>query len=185
MEKSCCGTGKIEGDDTLERKYLLVGIGIVIVIMAIVGGSYAYQNYKTSQIQTLLNQSYQYTLTAATLANKTVDMALNKNYSGAISLAQQTQNEVNKSIDLDNQALQYADGAYKDYIVYDLMKLEKNYAMEDANIALYKSEQLNDVNAEYYANIDIARAENDAYDYKNKRNEIVTANPSLFTFLNL
>ena len=168
----------------MERKYLFAGIGVGILIIAIVGGSYAYQNYKTSQIQTLLNQSQQHTLAAATLANKTVDTALNKNYSGAIALAQQTQKEANKSIELDNQALQYADGAYKDYIVYDIMKLKKNYAMEDANIALYKAEQSNDVNAEYYANLEGTRAQNDAYDYKNKRNEIVTANPSLFEFLN-
>ena len=168
----------------MERKYLLSGIGIAIIIMAIIGGSYAYSNYKTSQIQSLLNQSNQHTLTAASIANKTVDTALNKNYSGAIYLAQQTQKEVNISIDLDNQALQYADGAYKDYIVYDLMKLKNNYAMEDSNIELYKAEQLNDVNAEYYANLDINRNQNDAYDYKNKRNEIVTANQSLFKFLN-
>ncbi|MGB9979370.1 hypothetical protein [Methanobacterium sp.] len=168
----------------MERKYLLAGIGIAIIVIAIVGGSYAYQNYKTSQIQNLLNQSQQHTLIAATLANKTVEAALNKNYTGAIYLAQQTQKEVNKSIDLDNQALQYADGAYKDYIVYDIMKLKKNYAMEDANIELYKAEQVNDVNAEYYANMEIIRTQNDAYDYRNKRNEIVTANPSLFAFLN-
>lgn len=168
----------------LEKKYLYLSVGIVILIVVIIGASYGYQTYKTSQIQSLLNQSNQHTLNAATLANKTVDTALNKNYSGAIYLAQQTQKEVNVSINLDNQALQYADGAYKDYIVYDLMKLKKNYAMEDSNIALYKAEQVNDANAEYYANLDITRNENEAYDYKDKKNEIATANPSLFTFLN-
>ena len=169
----------------LERKYLFAGIGIAIVIVAILGGSYAYQSYKTSQVQNLLNQSYQNTLTAATLANKTVDTALAKNYSEAINLAQQTQKEINASIDLDNQALQYADGAYKEYITYDLMKLKKNYAMEDANIELYKAKQANDGNAAYYANLNIIRNENAAYDYRDKRNEVATANPSLFPFLNI
>jgi len=166
----------------MERKYLFLIIGVLVVVVAI-GSYYEYQNYRISQIQSFLKESAQHTNIAATYANQTVSTALKKDYNGAISLAQKTQEELNNSIELDNQALQYADGPYKEYIVYDIMKMNKNYAMEDSNIRLYQAEQKNDVNGEYYANIEIKQNENDAYDYKNKRNEIVVADPSLFGFL--
>lgn len=168
----------------MERKYLLAGISIAILIIVIIGGSYAYQNYKTSQIQNLLKESAQHDTIALNYSNQASTLADKKKYADAISADQNAINEWNKAIELDNNALNYADGIYKDYIANDIMRMEKDIDLTNDYIkALDYTKR-----GVTYNSWDLVAEENaysaDARDYRNEMDKIRTANPDMFLFYN-
>jgi len=165
----------------LERKYLLAGIGIAIIIIAVIGGSYAYQNYKTSQIQTLIKESAQHNNSCLNYSNQSITYAQKKDYKNAIIYAKKAQDEANKAIDLDNQAMQYADGIYKDFLTNDIMRLKMDIKMDDYNIQAYKSNNINDLMS---LSAIINQYSDKAHDYRDKMDELMVANPTMFSFLN-
>jgi hypothetical protein len=168
----------------LERKYLFTSIGIAILIVIIISGSYGYQNYKTSQIQSLIKESVQHDNTALNYSNQATIFANKKEYTNAITADQNAIIEWNKAVELDNNALNYADGVYKEYIANDLMRISKDIGLTNDYIKAldYTKRGIT------YNSWDLVAEENtysaDARNYRNEMDKIRTANPDMFSFLN-
>ena len=172
----------------MNQKYKILTVVIVIVIA--LAGYYGYEQYNLSNTQGYLQTSLTHKTTANDYSNQ-ANVYENKNdYANAVIMRQKSSNEIFKALESDNNALVHANGVYKDYINNDILLLQTTSKLLDFQIYL-DQEKNNDLNqgqekvkpADLYPHIN--QLKDDISVYTNNENEIISANPDKFKFVNL
>lgn len=168
----------------MDKKYLFPIVGAVIIIIAVIGGFYIYQSYKVSTVQTLLKESAQHNTVAMNDFGFMKNSSSSTSYATGIKYAQNTLNELNNTLKLDTEASKYADGPYKDYTTYDIMRVQTDIDQCELYIEALQSAEKNNLSGILSITNQVKQDSDTSQNYKNKRDEVVAANPETFTFLN-
>ena len=168
-------------------KYKILILLVIILIVGIVG-YYTYEEYNVSKTQIYLSASLQQKNTANDYLNQANAYENNNDYTNAIIMLQKSTDEISKALENDNNALSYSNGVYKDYLNNDILLLQTISKLIEYKAYLdhyYK----NDLNPSQETvnpstlNPYITNLENDISKYKDKENQIISANPDKFRFL--
>ena len=104
------------------NKIVLGAIIVVLIVIAGIGANYAYGNYKTSQMDKYAKESNVYADQTEMYINGTEKCANNFDLPDALIDINQAQINLNQSINLTQQAYNYADGPYKDLFAVEIQK---------------------------------------------------------------
>lgn len=162
---------------------------LIIVIAVLVVGYVAYEEYNFLKMQDYLKTSSQHQKVADDYIKQADAFSKNNDYANAISMLKKGKDEISKAQDNDNNALPYANGVYKNYTDNDILLLQAISQLIDFDIYIYqvKSNTLNP--GQEYVQPDIIvryidKSKSVISDYMNKEQEIISANPDKFKFLN-
>ncbi|HTX61006.1 MAG TPA: hypothetical protein VMC48_01745 [Methanobacterium sp.] len=106
---------------------------ILAVILVGVVGYFAYTQYNISKTQEYLSSSQEIKNNATNYFNQASNYEKSGDYSNAILNYQKCSDEINQALYTDKQALNYANGVYREYLDIDIQLLEKT-----ANLLDYK-----------------------------------------------
>ena len=161
------------------NKIVLIAIVAVIIVIVGIGGSYAYGNYKMSQMDKYMKQSDMYADQADAEWNQTFNLLNQNDGAAALTECQQAAWDTNQSIQLLENASNYADGPYKDLLNNAYTKREAWLSAENAQITAIQNLQfLNVAGADQALQIrDTKLAE--ATDYQKQENSIIAQNPGM------
>lgn len=161
----------------MDKKYLFPIAGAIIIIIAIIGGFYVYQSYKVSTVQTLLKESEQHTDIAQH------DLSSNNKLPNSTQI-QNALVEINNSIILDEAASKYADQPYKDFITYDLMRLQTDMKLGELYLQYLQYMKSGNYGSVLSLTDEEKQYTNTIQTYKDKENELIDANLGNLGFLN-
>lgn len=169
----------------MKKSHLIL---IVILVLAALGGYYAYIQYNTSKTQELIKTSHEIKINATTYFDQAEDYEKNGDYENAISMYQKSDKEVKKALSIDNNALAYAGGVYHEYLDKDVQLLEKTSQLIEYKIYLnqYHNNSLNPGQEKVppsMLNPYIDKFTADVASLKAEKNQIIKNNPDSFTFL--
>lgn len=157
---------------------------VVIIVASGFLGYIDYSIYSEKQMQTYMIQSMKHNNTALSLNTTYSNYVKNSDYDNAIRTTNTMINEYQLALDNDNNAMKYASGVYKDYLTYDIMRLNNNIKLANTQLQALNYAKNNDL-AGVLSLVDTVKQLSDkALDYRNKEDEILTANPDKFKFLN-
>jgi hypothetical protein len=163
---------------------MIVIVAVFIVSIGI-GSYYAYGAYKDNKTKEYMILALKENNTAAGLNETIVKQAKTKDYDGLIATINQSIDMMKLVIDYNNNATKYADGVYKDYITYDTMNKQMGIKYYEIWIKWLEEDRKRTTTLADATNYKKTMDEynSKALDYKNKKDEIKTANPDKFKFL--
>lgn len=159
---------------------------ILVVIIFTTGflGYIDYTVYTEKQMQTYMIQAMKHNNTALSLNTTYSNYVKNSDYDNAIKTINTMVIEYQLAIDNDNNAMKHASGVYKDYLTYDIMRLNNNIKLANTQLQALNYAKNNDLSGVLSLVDSIKQLSEKALDYRNKEDEILTANPDKFKFLN-
>jgi len=160
-------------------------IGLIVIIAAIVVLAYFdYNVYCEKQMQSYMLQAAAYNNTALGLNVTYLNASKKNDYDQLINIANAMITNYQQAVNCDNEAMKYAAGVYKDYLTYDIMRLNSNIKLCNQQVDAINKIRNNDLST--ISNL--AKQMDDqsvtSKDYRNKEDEIIAANPDKFKFLN-
>lgn len=161
----------------------IIGAIVLIVVIGMISvGYYSYGAYNETQTKNHLFLSDKYSDKAISNENIRIKAFENKDYDKYLNLTDNSTAYFRLAIDEDKQAQKTDNGDYKEYIGYDISRLEKNIELMETQKALvYTLRKGGNTMALDMKCVDLS---NDAHDYRDKEDEIINMNPELFEFLN-
>lgn len=167
----------------MNSKILYIGLVIIIAAIGVIA-YFDYNIYSEKQMQTYMIQAAAYNNTALGL-NDTYSNAAKKNdYNQMINITNTVIYYDQQAVNCDNEAMKYASGIYKEYLTYDIMRLNSNIKLENLRIKAIDYIKNNDLSSASGIVSQIEDQSTTSKDYRNKEDEILTANPDKFKFLN-
>jgi hypothetical protein len=171
----------------LKRNYKILLIVVIALILA-GAGYYAYNQYNLSKTQGYLKTSLNHQNAANDYLNQANQFENKNNYAQAIVMQQKGADEITKALENDNDASPYAEGIYQDYLNNDLLLLQATSKLIEYEIYVnhYKTNDLNPGQEKVDPNTltpYIDGLKTNISSYKDKENQIISANPEKFQFL--
>lgn len=171
-------------------KKIYIILLVILLLVVVVGGYYAYTQYNVSKTQEILNSSYGFKNDATAYFKQAEDFESNGDYDNAINMYLKSHAEYRNASKTDKQALNHADGLYREYLDKDVEFLGTVLKLIEYKVYLnmFNNNTLNHGQEKVKPEMLIPYIDGltrDAATLKKERDRIILENPDAFSFLNI